>query len=400
MGERLSVLFVTTSFPRFHNDFAGSFIYRYAKYLARDGAQVSVLAPGNPGTPAKEVMDGVAVRRYNYFLPASSQRLAYGTSGILANIKKSWLAKLQVPFFLSATVYSIIRNQENHDLIHCHWLPTAIAAIIARPFCKRKPPIILTNWGSDTRTLPTWLTRWTVKRIEGFISTAAETDEHLKEAGCKDFRQIMAPIDEERFDKNLVPPDLRDELQIPQSKHVIPFIGRLDEFKDPLTFIRACALLRNQGIPFAAPVAGNGNLMDACRKEIDRMSLKNHVFLLGTRQDPERLLRIATATVHISPVENTWANSIAEAMFMDVPVVLTDAGHTKKMFTDRKDCLIIPPKNPEALKDALILLLKDNQLRQQLVTGANNLFRKHNKDSNSIVAKTLAYYKEVINCSK
>jgi glycosyltransferase involved in cell wall biosynthesis len=401
MGAKASsLLFVTTSFPRFKNDFAGSFIYRFAKYLVRDGLQVTVLAPAAPGYPLNETIDGIIVHRFTYFLPRSSQCLVYGTSGILSNIKTSWLAKLQIPFLLTATVYSIIRHQDHFDLIHCHWLPTAIAAILARTLSRKKPPIVLTNWGSDTRLLPNWITRWTIQRVEGFISTAAETDEHLKAAGCEHFHRIMAPIDEERFDRTKVSTDLLRELKIRENTSVIPFIGRLDAFKDPLTFIRACALLRDDGISFVAPIAGDGDLMRLCRQEIDRLSLHDHVLLLGTRSDPERLLRVATVTVHISPIENTWANSIAEAMFMHVPVVLTDVGYTKKMFTDRKDCLIIPPENPNALKDALILLLNDEGLREQLASGANKLFRKYNKDSKSIVAQTRTYYDEIINCSE
>lgn len=392
----LSILFVATSFPRFKNDFAGSFIYRFAKYLTRDGLKVTVLAPQAPGFQINEKMEGIIVKRYCYFVPKSIQCLVYGTSGILSNIKKSLLAKIQVPFFMASTVFSIVRYQENCDIIHCHWLPTAIAAIIARPFSTKKPPIIFTNWGSDTRIMPNWLIRWTIRKIEGCISTAAETDEHLKSAGCTNFCRIMAPIDEERFDKFSVSTDIRSELMITRTTPVIPFIGRLDVFKDPLTFIRACALLRDEGIPFIAPIAGDGDLMRACKSEICKLSLHDHVLLLKIRQDPERLLKIASVTVHISPIENTWANSIAEAMFMGVPIVITDVGYTKETFTHMKDCLIVPPEDPLSLKNALLLIIHDDRLRKKLVIGAYNLLRKHGKDSNSIVKKTLSYYNEIL----
>ncbi|BHH82932.1 glycosyltransferase family 4 protein [Desulforhopalus sp. 52FAK] len=390
-----SVLFVTTSFPRFKNDFAGSFIHRFAKYLVRDGVKVTVLAPHGPGLTPYENMDGISVERYKYFLPRSYQCLAYGTSGILSNIRNSLLAKLQVPLYMLATIFTIIRNQNNYDVIHCHWLPTAIAAIIARLVSSKKTPIVLTNWGSDTRILPKKLTRWTIKRIDGCISTAVETDEHLKEAGCKSFRRIMAPIDEERFNNSHVPTDLRIELDIPLTTPVIPFIGRLDEFKDPITFIHACSLLKDEGINFIALIAGDGDLMDMCSYEINNLSLHNEVILLGLRNDPERLLKIATATVHISPIENTWANSIAEAMFMEVPVVLTDVGYTQKTFTHLNDCFIIPPKNANALKNALKLLIENDDLRHKIIAGANQLLHKNSKDSVSIVQMTRKYYDEL-----
>jgi len=396
VGKRVrSVLFVTTSFPRFYGDFAGSFVFRFAKYLVSDGVQVTVLAPGVAGYPTIDVMEGIQIYRFPYFYPPKLQRLAYAGGGILANIRRGWLAKVQVPLLFFATVWAIVRYQERFDLIHCHWLPTAVAALMARPFSRSKPVIVFTNWGSDTRLLPAWLTRWTVVRVEGCISTAVETDEHLQATGRTEFRRIMAPVDEERFRRTAVAADMRHELGIDEDIPVIPFVGRLDSFKDPLTFIHACAVLRQQGVSFMAPIAGDGNLMSECKQEIQRYQLYDCVILLGMRSDPERLFRIATATIHISPVENTWANVIAEAMFMEVPVVLSNAGYTQRLFTHEKDCLIVPAQNPTALAGALRCLIENRALRTKLTRGARELLRTYKKDRTSIVQEVRTYYDEL-----
>ena len=390
-----SVLFVTTSFPRFHGDFAGSFVFRFAKYLASDGMQVTVFAPGAAGYPTADAMEGIQIYRLPYFYPARLQRLAYEGGGILANLRRTWLAKVQVPLLFFAMVWAIKRYQVRFDIIHCHWLPTAVAALMARLFSRTKPAIVLTNWGSDTRHLPAWLTRWTVARVEGCISTAVETDEHLRATGRTEFRRIMAPVDEERFRRTAVAVDMRYELGIDENISVIPFVGRLDSFKDPLTFIHACAILRQKGVSFMAPIAGDGDLMSQCRQEIQRYQLHDRVVLLGVRTDPERLFRIATSTIHISPIENTWANVIAEAMFMDVPVVLSNAGYTKYLFTHEKNCLIVPAQNPVALAEALQRLLGDGALCTKLVMGAKKLLYQYKKDSVSIVREVRTYYDEL-----
>ncbi len=391
-----SVLFVTTSFPRFEGDFAGSFVFRFAKYLVQAGVQVMALAPGAAGVSTTDDFEGVRVRRFPYFYPHTLQCLAYDGGGILANARHSWLAKLQVPLFFFATFLAILRYQNRVDLIHCHWLPTAIAALLARPFSRNKSAIAFTNWGSDTRHLPNWLARWTVARVDGCVSTAVETDEHLRALGRAEFRQIMAPVDEERFTPSAVATDMRHELGVSEDTHILPFIGRLDDFKDPLTFIRACAILKSTGVPFIAPIAGDGRLMSTCQQEINRYGLQDCIILLGMRTDPERLLKIATATVHISPVENTWANSIAEAMFMGVPVVMSKVGYTEHMFTSQKNCLIVPAQDPTALADALKRLTEDEILRCQLSAGARELLYHYKKDRESIVRELLSYYNELL----
>jgi glycosyltransferase involved in cell wall biosynthesis len=392
----LSVLFVTTSFPRFSGDFAGSFVLRFAKYLVRERVRVTVLAPGAAGFPTEGILEGIKVHRFPYFYPKRHQRLAYDGGGMLANIRRSGLARLQIPFFFLATIRIILGYQDRFDLIHCHWLPTAIAALIARPFSRTKPPIVFTNWGSDTRLLPAWLTRWLVVRVEGCISTAVETDEHLFAMGRTEFRRIMAPVDEERFNRTAVPPDMRRELDIDEEIPVAAFVGRLNYFKDPLTFIRACAILKREGVSFVAPIAGDGDLMTECQQAIQRFGLHAQVLLLGMRSDPERLFRIATVAVHISPVENTWANAIAEAMFMDVPVILSNAGYTERLFTHERDCLIVPSQSPMALAEALKRLIEDEALRKRLAKGARELLRRYKKDSASIVQEVRAYYEELL----
>jgi glycosyltransferase involved in cell wall biosynthesis len=390
-----SVLFVTTSFPRFGGDFAGSFVFRFAKYLVSDGVQVTVLAPGAAGYPTTDALEGVQIYRFPYFYPPRLQRLAYTGGGMLANIRRGWLAKVQVPFLFFAMVWAVVRYQGRFDLIHCHWLPTAVAALMARLFSRSKPAIVFTNWGSDTRLLPVWLTRWTVARVEGCISTAVETDEHLHAARRTEFRRIMAPVDEERFRPSSVAADMRHELGVDEDIPVIPFVGRLNAFKDPITFIRACAILRQQGVLFIAPIAGDGDLMSESQQEIQRYNLYDCILLLGMRSDPERLFKIATATIHISPVENTWANVIAEAMFMEVPVVLSNAGYTQFLFTHEKDCLIVPAQNPVALAGALQRLIGDRVLRTQLTRGASKLLRQYKKDQVNIIREVRAYYDEL-----
>ncbi|MFH1102998.1 MAG: glycosyltransferase family 4 protein [Pseudomonadota bacterium] len=395
--EVRSVLFVTTSFPRFKGDFAGSFVFRFAKYLVRDGIKVTVLAPGAHGYPSSDEIDDIQIYRFPYFFPIRYQRLAYDGGGIMANIRNSWLARIQIPILFFSAVRSIIRHQIRCQLIHCHWTPMSFAALLARSFSRVKLPIILTNWGSDTRLLPAYLTRWIVSRVDGCISTATETDEHLLSAGYTKFRRIMAPIDEERFSRINVKPDLLNELNIRNDIPILAFIGRLTDFKDPITLIRACALLRQQRVPFISLIMGDGDLMSACRREIEYGKLQKQVFLLGTRSDPERLLRIANVLVHVSPIENTWANVIAEAMFMEVPVIMSDAGYTRRLFSHKRDCLIIPASNPEALAKAFHSLISDVDLSLKLTNGAKMLLRQRKKDSKSIVADTKTYYKEIIN---
>jgi len=392
-----SVLFVTTSYPRFPNDFPGTFVHRFAKYLVKSGIHVTALAPAAPGYPKIDEIDQVQIRRFPYFFPPRWQRLAYGDgSGIMGNLKRSWLARIQLPFFMLSMALRILRERKRHDVIHCHWLPSAMAAIAARTVWPSRKPIIFTNWGTDTRNLPRWLVRAVASRVDGLLTVAVETERHLIDVGITRFRHTEIPCDEQRFNPDNVSADMRQELEFPHEVPLIAFVARLTEIKDPLTFIEACRRLKQKGVDFVAALAGDGELMPQCEERVFTLGLADVVRLLGMRTDTERLLRIAAVSVHISPVENIWSSTIAEAMMMNVPVILSDVGCTREVFSDGVDCLLVPPRDPESLCQAICRVIKDPSLRNRLAQGARELLRKTGKDTETIICDTRSYYDEVL----
>ena len=392
-----SVLFVTTSHPRFKGDFAGVFVQRLAKYLVRNGLRVTVLAPASPGYPTIDEIDGVQIQRFSYFHPKRLQRLAYGEGGgIVGNLRNSWLAKVQLPFLMAAMTLTIARHQSRFDLVHCHWLPTAGAALLARYLSRHKRPIVLTNWGSDTRNSPSFVTRSVVSRVEGCISPSVETENHLRAAGRRSFVRIWALADEETFDRDRVNAGLPVELGLEPNVPIFLFVGRLDSIKDPLTFIRACAHLRDRGLRFYALVLGDGPLMAACRDETAACQLAHYVRVLGMRPDPERAYRVGCLSVHVSPIENVWAGTIVEAMQMGVPVVLSDAGLTSQFFGHEKNCLIVPSREPEELAQAMERLLNSPSLRQRLSNGGFDLLAAHDRNSSKAVSQVRNYYDSLL----
>jgi glycosyltransferase involved in cell wall biosynthesis len=393
--KRIRVLFVTTSFPRFPDDYAGSFVYRFALYLQKEFCDVTVVAPDDKESAESEEFNGILVRRFKYYFK-KYQRVAYGNGGILANLRTSLHAVLQLPFFLIAMTFKTTKEIRNCDIVHCHWLPVVFPVFLAKKFTFSSAPIVLTNWGSDTRLLPLWLQRFALKLVNGCISTAQETDQHLLRLNYTNFITAPSPIDEDKFSRQLDEVSFKNELDIDPGATVISFIGRLNYFKDPLTFIHACELLKKKDFNFVALIAGGGDLENECREEIRKSDLQDTVKLLGFRKDTESLLGISDIAVHISPIENTWATVIAEAMYCDVPMVITDVGNTKSTFTHNMDCYMVPPNDPENLSSALEALINSASLRDIIISGGRNLLIKHGKIGNESARKTFDFYTRIL----
>src|SRR5688500_17153437 len=143
----LKVLFLTSSYPRSAEDTASVFLRYLAEHLADRGLELHVLAPAD--TSSGTTVEGkITVHRFRYF-PSRLQALAYG-SGIISNLQRSPWLWLQVPFFVLAMAYSLLRmiGREQIHLVHAHWiLPLGLIGVVARYLCY--VPLITTVDGAD-----------------------------------------------------------------------------------------------------------------------------------------------------------------------------------------------------------------------------------------------------------
>ena len=115
------------------------------------------------------------------------------------------------------------------------------------------------------------------------------------------------------------------------------------------------------------------------------------------RSDVNQILAVSDIFVSLSPFENVWSNTILEAMQMQVPCILTDAGYTKEVFTHGKDCYLIHPRDPEKLAEAIINMLEDLELRKSLAEQACLLLQKHGRSNSKIIAKHMDIYRSAVN---
>ena len=94
-GPKVTIL--TTSFPRFHGDNAGRFVFNFARELYQSGIKVRVVAPQD--SAVEKDTHPFLVEHFRYFFPESWQSLAYG-AGIASRLKNNCFRIFQLPFFL------------------------------------------------------------------------------------------------------------------------------------------------------------------------------------------------------------------------------------------------------------------------------------------------------------
>lgn len=140
-------------------------------------------------------------------------------------------------------------------------------------------------------------------------------------------------------------------------------VGRLQAPKDPLTLVRALALLRER--TFRAHLVGDGRERPAVEAEIARLGLAGLVEIDGVRDDVAEILAAAHVFVLSSRAE-ALPISVLEAMAAGLPVVASHVGGLPDMVLEGETGFLVPPGDSAALARAVARLLDDPALRVRL----------------------------------
>ncbi len=151
-------------------------------------------------------------------------------------------------------------------------------------------------------------------------------------------------------------------------------VGRFVEKKGFPFLIEACRIIRDHGIPFHCRIVGEADEQTNLVQDlIRRYGLEREVSIgPGVTQEALRTI-YHEATVFVLPchvVDNGdrdgIPNVLAEAMASGIPVISTSVSGIPEIIEDRRNGLLVAPRDPAALAKAIEELLVDSRFRASL----------------------------------
>lgn len=177
-----------------------------------------------------------------------------------------------------------------------------------------------------------------------------------------------------------------DDLLVVQVAALVPH-------KDPLTFIRAMAIVRDRLPGVRALLVGDGALREDAQGEVARLGLDRTVSLAGFRTDADELLAAARVAT-LSSVEEGMGSVLLDAMAFGVPIAATGAGGIPEVVEDGRSGLLSPPGDAAALAAHVVRLLSDRELAASLAGRARQRVVEFSVER--MVERTLEVYSAVM----
>ena len=177
-------------------------------------------------------------------------------------------------------------------------------------------------------------------------------------------------VDTRRFDPDAVTPLELTEFGVPAGRIAVAVIGRLVPQKDHATFLAAAATLADRVPDAHFLIVGQGEL----RGELERAARSrglgpDRLTFTGIIRDMPRLLAALDVVVFSSAWEGLPV-TLLEAMAMRRCVVTTAVGGIPGVATDGRDALLVPPRDPGALAEAVHAALTDPERRRRIGRAA------------------------------
>jgi glycosyltransferase involved in cell wall biosynthesis len=238
-------------------------------------------------------------------------------------------------------------------------------------------PIVIDHWHGFTRF--NRKRRLICRALARFTDLSLAVSQGVKDYLVKEIgldpdkvRVVVNGVDIAAIDAARPGPEVRRELGRPEGARVIGLVGRLDHWgKGHKELFSAMTQLKDR-FPCHALIVGGGRREAEVKQMAASMGLAGQMHFLGSRRDVPDLLQ--AMDIFVLPSYNEGLSlALLEAMAAGLPVIVSRVGGNPEVVTDGATGLLIPPRDAEALAQALERLMADPARAKEMGENARRL---------------------------
>jgi glycosyltransferase involved in cell wall biosynthesis len=277
------------------------------------------------------------------------------------------------------------------DIVHLHDAHAVLVGSLAGKLSRC--PAIVASRRVDFRIRSRWKYSWALDRV---IAISAAVRSVLIECGLEPRLISVVPsgIDLARFDP---PPDraaARRALDLADDELAVAVVAALTDHKGHRYLLEGWPRVIERHPRARLLLAGRGELEAELKELSERLGLSGSVRFLGFCEDVTGLLSAADLFALSSHLEGL-CTSVMDAMAAGLPVVATEAGGIPEVVDPGRTGVLVRPKDPRALAEAIVQLLADPERRRRL-GGAGRAKARAEFGHGKMVERTLTVYQQVL----
>ncbi|MER3428822.1 MAG: hypothetical protein C4334_12145 [Pyrinomonas sp.] len=182
---------------------------------------------------------------------------------------------------------------------------------------------------------------------------------------------------------------------LPDGLRFVTIVANMrNEVKDHRTFLRAARRVAEAVSDVGFALAGEGELMEALKREAAELGLRERAFFLGRCERVAELLAISDVCVLSSKAEG-FSNSILEYMAAGKPVVATDVGGAREAIVEGETGYLVAPGDDATMAARIIALLREPERARRMGERGRTRVRE-NFSAQVQLRKVEALYRDLL----
>ena len=278
--------------------------------------------------------------------------------------------------------FNIYKNIKNFDIIHVHNEHSFVTFFTCLINSFYKKPIVLTchgqlrfdNYWKDlfetlySRTVG----RFIFKTVDNIAALSDSDKKYLISIGVDPGKIVIIPnaINNEYLDYI----SYNTKIQEKNEEKILLYVGVLIKRKGIDYLIKSIPdIIKNNRLKCI--IVGKGDYRQQLEILVDKLDLADNIVFTGSVSTEELYYYYNIADIFVLPsVSEGLPTTILEAMYFGLPVVTTDIPGIRDHFSD--SAILVPPKNEKELSKAIIRVLNDLPLREDLSRRGKELVRE------------------------
>jgi glycosyltransferase involved in cell wall biosynthesis len=163
-----------------------------------------------------------------------------------------------------------------------------------------------------------------------------------------------------------------------KDSNLVVWVGRMVSEKGLVYLLEAMREVVKQHANVKLALGGDGPLRDHLQNFVRRTGLQRNIFFLGAINHEEVAEVLSKSSIFVFPsLKEGMPRALLETMACGNAVVGSNVSGIKDIIKHEGNGILVPPRDPAALADAILTLLKDENLRKFLGQNARELMVKN-----------------------